>query len=138
MVKGEGGKKRSHAQHVAGPRSRTGRGADQPVSMHRSGTALREDHNQQDPSFYSGLTTAVLVTRSRDVVSGARGNGASMFSVTLTWVKATQKQMAPPVMQTGRSTNAWHGREVLTDRQHSAQQEARDFDTKALKRVECV
>ena len=44
------------------------------------------------------------------------GNGASMFSVTLTWVKANQKQTARPVMQTGRSTSAWHGREVLTDR----------------------
>ena len=43
------------------PRSKTRRWADHPESMHRSRTVLRDELDQQDPSFFKGLTTAVLV-----------------------------------------------------------------------------
>ena len=89
MLKGQGAKRPRHEQHVERrcheqhverrwstghgsghratritwqePSKHTWRGADQPESMYRSTKMLRDDHDQQYPSFSKGFTTAVLV-----------------------------------------------------------------------------
>ena len=105
-----------------------------PKSMHRSRTALRKDQDQQEEQQPCSSKTLPSTrashqrcswTRRRDVVGGARGNGVGMFSVSDADMERSQSgnrwlhQSCRPVDQ--------HGREVLTDHQHRAQQEERDL-----------
>ena len=54
-----------HAQHAGASKQDAERGRPTRVGAQEQ-TALREDHDQQDHSFYKGLTTAASWTRRRD------------------------------------------------------------------------